>query len=109
MTMAETPDPPYWAVIFTSLRDEQPDDGYEPTADRMFELAERQPGFLGCESAREGLGITVCYWSDEESIAAWKRQVEHMEAQARGRAQWYERYTVRIARVERAYEVQRAT
>lgn len=109
MTMAETPDPPYWAVIFTSLRDEQRDDGYEQAADRMFELAERQPGFLGCESAREGLSITVCYWSDEESIAAWKRQVEHMDAQARGRAQWYERYSVRIARVERAYEVQRAT
>jgi heme-degrading monooxygenase HmoA len=109
MEMAETPDPPYYAVIFTSLRDEQPGDGYEQTADRMFELAERQPGFLGYESARDGLGITVCYWSDEGSIAAWKRQVEHVEAQARGRAQWYERYSVRVARVERAYEVRRAT
>jgi heme-degrading monooxygenase HmoA len=105
MAIAETPEPPYYAVIFTSLRHEQPDDGYEDTADRMFELAADQPGFLGVESARHGLGITVCYWTDEASIAAWKAHAEHALAQERGRTEWYLQYALRVARVERAYTV----
>jgi heme-degrading monooxygenase HmoA len=102
--ISATPEPPYFAVIFTSRRDEQPDDGYGPTADRMFELARQQPGFLGYETARsDGLGITVCYWETEAGIAAWKADTEHLEAQRQGRARWYESYELRIARVERAY------
>jgi len=102
--MPDLPDPPYWAVIFTSRRNEQPGDGYAATADRMFELAWKQPGFLGFETARnDGLGITVCYWDTEAHIAAWKAQAEHLEAQREGRARWYDSYDIRIARVERAY------
>ena len=100
--IATTPPPPYYAVIFTSLRTEG-DNGYGATADRMEELAKQQPGFLGIESARSGLGITVGYFRSLEDIAAWKRQVEHAEAQRRGRADWYTAYQVRIAKVERAY------
>lgn len=110
---ARTPPPPYYAVIFTSVRatggkaagDGASDDGYEATAERMVELASRQPGFLGVESARgaEGLGITVSYWSSEEAIAAWREHAEHQVAQAGGRSRWYERYELRVARVERAY------
>src|SRR4029077_7103963 len=71
--MPDLPDPPYWAVIFTSRRNEQPGDGYAETADRMFELVGEQPGFLGYDTARsEGLGITVSYWESEASISAWK-------------------------------------
>ena len=73
--IAETPEPPYYAVIFTSLRKPAPDDGYEATAARMVELAAGRPGFLGVETAREGLGITVSYWADEASIAAWKSAI----------------------------------
>jgi heme-degrading monooxygenase HmoA len=102
--MPDLPDPPYWAVIFTSRRNEEPGDGYAETADRMFELAWEQPGFLGFETARsDGLGITVCYWDSEAHIAAWKTRAEHLEAQREGRARWYDSYDVRIAHVERAY------
>jgi heme-degrading monooxygenase HmoA len=102
--MAGLPDPPYWAAIFTSRRDEQPDDGYAETADRMFELAAAQPGFLGFDTARaDGDGITVCYWKTEADIIAWKAQTEHAAAQREGRARWYSSYDLRIARVERAY------
>jgi heme-degrading monooxygenase HmoA len=107
--IAETPEPPYYAVIFTSIRNEQPDDDYEATAARMVELAERRPGFLGIDSAREGVGITVCYWTDEAAIAAWKADAEHVLAQRHGRDRWYRRYAVRIARVERAYAVEAGT
>ena len=98
--IAATPKPPYYAVIFTSLRTEG-DNGYVATADRMVEIAQTMPGFLGVESARDGLGITVCYWDSLASIAAWKAQAEHQEAQRRGKTQWYASYRTRIAKVER--------
>jgi heme-degrading monooxygenase HmoA len=103
MTLANTPRPPYWAVIFTShIRAEQ---GYAETSDRMLELGTSMPGFLGIESARgeDGVGITVSYWKDLESIRAWKAVGEHLEAQRRGRADWYSKYVTRIAHVERDY------
>jgi heme-degrading monooxygenase HmoA len=101
-SIARTPEPPYYAVIFTSLRTEG-DNGYGATADHMEELAKDQPGYLGFESARSGLGISVAYWRSLEDIAAWKRQVEHAEAQRRGRTEWYSAYRIRIAKVEREY------
>ncbi len=100
--IARTPEPPYYAVIFTSLRTAG-DRGYEEMAQRMLELAARQEGFLGVESAREGLGITVSYWSSLEAIRAWKRNAEHQDAQRLGRERWYERFRVRITWVEREY------
>ena len=103
-SFAKTPDPPYYAVIFTSTRTAV-DEGYQAVAARMLELAARQPGFLGVESTRgvDGLGITVSYWSSLEAIAAWKSQGEHRVAQAKGHRAWYEHFETRIARVERAY------
>ncbi|MDH2433667.1 antibiotic biosynthesis monooxygenase [Pokkaliibacter sp. MBI-7] len=106
MTIAATPRPPYYAVIFTSLRTDV-DDGYGETADAMVALAEQQPGFLGVESAREGLGITVSYWRDLEAIRHWKQQVDHREAQRRGRQDWYSAFRTRIALVERDYGFER--
>jgi heme-degrading monooxygenase HmoA len=106
--IAETPEPPYWAVIFTSLRTEG-DNGYGAMAEAMERLARQQPGFLGFESTREGLGVTVSYWTDEASIAAWKADVRHLAAQEKGRTAWYDQYKVRVARVERDYGVVRGT
>ncbi|MGD9991174.1 antibiotic biosynthesis monooxygenase family protein [Pseudonocardia sp.] len=101
--IAATPTPPYVAVIFTSLRTAGDDDGYAAAAADMDALAARQPGYLGVESAREGVGITVSYWQDEESARAWKQVAEHVEAQRRGRVDWYVAYRVRIADVVREY------
>ena len=104
MISYNTPKPPYYAVIFTSVRT-QGDNGYEEMANRMIELAERQDGFLGIESAREAVGITVSYWVDLESIKAWKMNAEHLDAQKKGRESWYSSFSVRIAKVEREYGV----
>ena len=101
-TVASTPKPPYYAVIFTSLRTEG-DNGYADMATKMVELAAQHPGFLGIESAREDLGITVSYWSDLESIKNWKINAEHLQAQRQGREQWYASFKVRISKVERDY------
>lgn len=102
---ASTPEPPYYVVVFTSQRTPG-DQGYADMGARMFELAHGRPGFLGAESVRnaEGAGITVSYWDSTESIAAWKADAEHRVAQELGQQRWYERYAVRIARVERAYD-----
>ncbi len=102
--LARTPEPPYYAVIFTSLRTEG-DRGYGAMAERMAALAAQQPGYLGMESARgaDGLGISISFWRDEESIKAWKRDTEHQQAQRAGQQTWYADYQVRIAKVERAY------
>ena len=103
--IASTPDPPYVAVIFTSMRTAG-DHGYAATAARMEELALAQPGYLGIESARDadGLGITVSYWATTTDATAWKHVVEHLDAQRHGRDQWYTAYTVRICAVQRAYD-----
>ena len=101
-TIAETPPPPYYAVVFTSVASEDKD-GYAEMAARMIELAEKQPGFLGVESARDEIGITVSYWSDLESIKAWQANAEHLGAQRLGREKWYTAYKTRIAKVERDY------
>lgn len=100
--LANTPSTPYYAVIFSSIQNHDLD-GYEEMAVRMETLAARQPGYLGIEAARSEIGITVSYWADLASIKEWKAQVEHVEAQRMGREQWYSRYRVRIAHVERDY------
>jgi heme-degrading monooxygenase HmoA len=101
-SIAATPDPPYVAVVFTSLRTEG-DNGYAAMSRRMDALAAEQPGYLGIESARDGLGITVSYWADEAAAAAWKQVAEHLVAQQRGRDVWYSDYRVRVAVVHRDY------
>jgi heme-degrading monooxygenase HmoA len=100
--IANTPAPPYYAVIFTSLRTEV-EEGYADTAALMVSLAAEQPGFLGVESARDGLGITVSYWENLEAIRNWKANTEHLFAQKMGREKWYTAYKTRICKVERDY------
>ncbi|WP_273253698.1 antibiotic biosynthesis monooxygenase family protein [Marinobacter psychrophilus] len=89
-------------MIFSSARTEG-DYGYGAMADRMLELAAQQEGFLGLESAREDIGITVSYWASEEAIKNWKQNAEHLEAQRLGHESWYSEFKVRVAKVERAY------
>ena len=105
--IARTPEPPYWAVIFTSVRTEGEGEAYGAMAELMERLAARQPGYLGVESAREAVGITVSYWADEDSIQAWRRDVEHIAAQRLGRERWYAAYSLRVARVERERRFER--
>ena len=100
--IADTPTPPYYAVIFTSTRT-QGDEGYADMSTRMVELAQQQPGYLGHESARDDIGITVSYWQNLEDIRNWKMNTEHLLAQQYGKEKWYSGYKVRICKVERDY------
>lgn len=104
--IANTPEPPYYAVIFSSLNTENVTD-YSETADRMVELAQQQDGFLGIESARNEIGITVSYWRDLDAIKNWREHAEHSMAREKGRADWYSAFKTRIAKVERDYGFQK--
>jgi heme-degrading monooxygenase HmoA len=97
---------PYYAVIFTSKRTDS-NDSYSEVAQKMVELAQKQEGFLGVESARNEIGITVSYWKDLTSISKWKQNLNHLYAQQKGKTTWYENYTVRIALVEREYHFEK--
>jgi heme-degrading monooxygenase HmoA len=106
---ATLPEPPYYAVVFTSLRTPE-NAGYAETAEAMFALVREQPGFLGADSARgpDRLGITVAYFRDEESIAGWRANADHTAARKLGRERWYDSYAIHVARVERAYRFDRS-
>lgn len=104
--------PPYYAVIFTAQRSDTGEEAYEKTAELMGRLAAESPGYLGVESTRNpetGLGITVSYWRDEDSIRTWKRHVDHTAAREMGRKEWYSAYSLRVARIEREYDFQADT
>lgn len=101
--ISKTPKPPYYAVIFTSIRTDV-EDGYSKMSEKMVELAKIQPGFLGIESARGETGISISYWKDLISIKKWKENIEHMKAQKIGKEKWYLGYKTRIAKVERDYD-----
>jgi heme-degrading monooxygenase HmoA len=103
-SLARTPEPPYLAVIFTSIRTPT-DAGYDAMAAEMDRLVTQQDGYLGHDSARSEIGMTVSYWRDEDAARAWKQVAEHLAAQRRGRAKWYLDYEVRIATVHRAYSM----
>ena len=100
-TPATTPDPPYYAVIFTSIRRDG-DNGYDAMAKQMLELASKQPGFPGFETARQETGISVSYWSSPDAIKAWKENVSHRQAQRHAK-DWYKTFRVRVCRVEHEY------
>ncbi|MDA0863565.1 MAG: antibiotic biosynthesis monooxygenase [Bacteroidetes bacterium] len=104
--IAHTPQTPYYAVIFTSVRTDL-DNGYGDMAEKMVELAKQQDGFLGVESARNEIGITVSYWKDLESIKKWKNNSEHLIARKNGRDIWYKSFKTRIAKVESDYEFEK--
>lgn len=95
-------EPPYYAVIFSTIANENLD-GYLETAERMEELAREQNGFLGIESVRKEIGITVSYWQNLDDISAWKNNIEHTEVRNLGREKWYKKYQLRICKVEREY------
>ncbi len=103
-----TPEPSYYAVIFTSVRTEI-DDGYSKMSNKMEQLVKQQPGFLGFDSVRNEAGITVSYWKDLESIKNWRDNAEHQIARLNGRKKWYKYFSVRIAIVEREYNFDSGT
>ncbi|QDT99403.1 antibiotic biosynthesis monooxygenase family protein [Gimesia aquarii] len=105
--MAPKRQPPYYAVIFTSTQTDDLD-GYAEMSAHMEKLASNQSGFLGIESFRslDKKGVTISYWKDLSAIRAWKENPEHLTAQQLGKQQWYQDYTIEIAKIETAYDFQ---
>ena len=103
--IAQTPEPPYYVVIFTALLTNDTE-GYAERAEALYELAAKMPGFIGMEAADIGSEgeISVIYWKDEASILEWKNNAEHLAAQKLGKNRFYQQYAIRVAKVERAYD-----
>jgi heme-degrading monooxygenase HmoA len=102
MEIAKKMKPPYYAVIFTSILSEN-SENYNSVAKRMLMLVKNQPGFLGFESAREEIGITISYWESMDAIKEWANNVEHIEAKQKGKKAWYKCYMLRITKVEKEF------
>ena len=102
--IAQTPTAPYYAVIFTSQKKDNTE-GYEATANKMFDMIEDQEGFLGLEHAGGDSSINISYWKDVQSIMAWRQNQDHKAAQEQGKAEWYAGYKVRICQVQRDYDM----
>ncbi len=102
--ISHTPKPPYYAVIFTSIKSKDQENYAEMSA-KMEKMVQIQPGYLGHESASGSIGITVSYWKSLEAIKAWKNQSEHSIAQDLGKSTWYSQYKIRICRVEHDYGI----
>ena len=105
----QTPEPPYYAVIFSSQRTADDDVGYSEMSDRMFALAAEQPGYLGVETAygEDGFGMTVSYWESLDAIRNWRKVAEHRIAQKLGKTKWYEKFQIRVCMVEKEYGFER--
>jgi len=104
--IANTPEAPYYAVVFSTIRTDI-NEGYEETVQKMEALAKLQEGYLGIESARAAIGITVSYWESLDAISKWKNNVEHTVARSKGRELWYQTYKLRICKVERDYDFEK--
>jgi heme-degrading monooxygenase HmoA len=104
VTPVEAYEPPYYVAVFSTVR-AQDQSGYSETNVRMEELVKNIPGYLGMDHAQTpgGLGITVGYFRDAEALTEWRSHAEHRAAQKRGRAEWYENYTLHVAKVERSH------
>ncbi len=97
---------PYYAVIFTNTQTDDLD-GYDEMAQKMEDLAQQQPGYLGMDHARNDIGITISYWENLDAIKNWKANLDHQEAQRLGKEKWYQWHKTRICKVEREYEFHR--
>lgn len=95
--------PLFYAVIFTSKLTGVAIEDYERNAAKMEDLCAQQPGFLGMDSARSEVGITVCYWQSLADIENWRSHLDHKSVQEKGIEIWYESYDVKVCLVEKHY------
>jgi len=102
MKIADTPNPPYFAVIFTIIANDDAAEDIE-MARRMNKLAHEQEGFIGMEAAGGKLGIMCSYWHSLNAIREWKKNSEHKLAQESGKSNAFSSFKVRICRVDRDY------
>lgn len=90
-------------VVFRNrLRQPEPP-GYEETAARMAELAMQQPGFRALKTfaAEDGERVTISEFDSLEAVSAWRRNVEHLVAQRRGRDEFYAEYSLQTCELIR--------
>jgi heme-degrading monooxygenase HmoA len=103
--ISKTPEPPYYAVVFTSINADVDHTEHVEMSARLVQRASTYEGFLGIEAARnsDGTGVAAVYWQDLDSMRAWAQDPEHQVAKRKGREIWYSHYMIRICKVEQEY------
>ncbi|MDT5366838.1 MAG: hypothetical protein QOC62_1269 [Mycobacterium sp.] len=77
---------------------------------RMYELGSAMPGFVEYKdfAAEDGETLTLVEFETEEQLLAWRNHPEHVEAQARGRAEFFSEYAITVSESRRAYHFNQA-
>jgi len=103
-------DPKEVVVIFKLfMRDDADLDDYGRTSRRMHELVHKLPGFISLKeyTSEDGEVLDIARFRDETSLEAWKQEPEHLEAQRKGREEFYDHYAIQALKVIRDYEFRR--
>ena len=92
-----------YAVIFKAEILEL-DSEYTEMAEKMRHLAMSQYACTEFTSCAEGeYEISISYWPNLDQIKKWKQNIDHLDAQNKGRSKWYKSYKIEITKIERSY------
>ncbi|SFN07793.1 Heme-degrading monooxygenase HmoA [Variovorax sp. OV329] len=99
--------PTMHAVIFEVWPAPGERDTYLQMAAALREQLVQMDGFISIERfeslSEPGKMLSLSFWRDEASLAAWRNIEAHRRAQAAGRGQVFADYRLRIAEVARDY------
>lgn len=97
-------------ILFRSRLTSAAGDDYAAMAESMDAHARTFPGFVDVKSftADDGERLTVVWWKDAESLAAWANDARHRAAQHAGRERWYGYYKMDVAEIVRVSSFERA-
>ena len=99
-----------YAVIFEVEVKPDGKDIYLNIASKLKEQLQQTVGFISIERFQslvsEGKLLSLSFWEDMDSIDAWKKNLDHMNAQSKGRSSLFKDYRIRIAKVEKDYTLQ---
>jgi heme-degrading monooxygenase HmoA len=90
-------------VVFRSRLTAEAGDDYSEMAAEMLATAEEMPGFVEFKSFKsdDGERVSLVYWQDHETMAAWRNHPRHRIAQSNGRAKWYAEFRLEVADIVR--------
>jgi heme-degrading monooxygenase HmoA len=72
---------------------------------RMYELVSSMPGYISQKEfvAEDGETVSLFEFDSLESVAAWREHPEHVQAQQRGRDEFFAEYHIQVCSTIRDY------
>jgi heme-degrading monooxygenase HmoA len=96
-------------VVFRSRLTAEAGDDYSQMAEEMLATAQDMPGFVEFKSFKsdDGERVSLVYWQDHETMAAWRNHPRHRVAQTNGRSKWYAYFRLEVADILRETKFER--